>query len=101
MLQSRLGAVSDAGTAIAGGPGFAEAMSALTTAFSETPNIKMETLGYRNGTMDLQLIAPNVDALDRLRQRISEGGLFDANIQSANPDKDVIKGRMQITAVQP
>lgn len=100
-LQNRLGAVADSGGAVTGGPGFAAAMSALTTAFSETPNIKMETLGYRNGTMDLQLIAPNVDALDQLRQRVTEGGRFDANIQSANPDKDVIKGRMQITAVQP
>ena len=51
--------------------------------------------------LDLQLLAPDVGSLDKLRQLIADSGEFDATIQSANPDKDVIKGRLQITAVNP
>jgi type II secretory pathway component PulL len=58
----------------------------------------METLSYRSGEIDLQLLAPDVAALDQLRQKISEPGKFVAEIQSANPDNDVIKGRVQIMA---
>jgi type II secretory pathway component PulL len=58
----------------------------------------METLSFRGGELDLQLTAPDVAALDRLRQLISEAGQFTAEIQSANPDEDLIKGRIQITA---
>jgi len=98
-LQSRLGTTTT--SAPVNGPGFAEALAALTSAFAQTPNIRMETLAFRSGIVDLQLLAPNVDALDKLRQQIGESGVFTATIQSANPDKDVIKGRMQITAVTP
>jgi general secretion pathway protein L len=98
-LQARLGAAGGTQTA-AGGPGFAEAMDALAGAISQTPEIKMRTLGYRSGIVDLQLVAPSVDALDKLRQQIADSGKFDATIQSANPDDDVIKGRMQITVTE-
>ncbi|MCP4927929.1 MAG: hypothetical protein GY918_02590 [Gammaproteobacteria bacterium] len=99
VLQSRLGAASPS-TPVSG-PGFAEAMEALASAFSQTPNIQLQTLSWRSGILDLQLLAPNVNSLDKLRQNISESTVFTASIQSANPDKDVIKGRMQITAVKP
>jgi type II secretory pathway component PulL len=98
-LQSRLGTTIT--STPVNGPGFAEALAALTSAFAQTPDIRMETLAFRSGIVDLQLLAPNVDALDKLRQQIGESGVFTATIQSANPDKDVIKGRMQITAVTP
>jgi type II secretion system protein L len=99
VLQSRLGASS--GNLTVSGPGFAEAIETLAGAFSQTPGIQLQTLSWRSGILDLQLLAPNVDALDKLRQQIGTSGLFTAAIQSANPDKDVIKGRIQITAVAP
>ena len=83
------------------GPGFAEALQNLSAAFSKTKGIKLETLGYRSGILDLQLRAPDVNALDKLRQQIDNSGVYIASIQSANPDKEAIKGRMQTTAVQP
>ena len=60
----------------------------------------METVSFRSGVLDLQLIAPDVAALDRLRQLISDPGRFSAEIQSANPSDDVIKGRMHIEVVE-
>jgi general secretion pathway protein L len=100
ILQSRLGTTAAPGGEVgSGGPGFADALQALSEAFAKSNGIKLKTLGYRTGILDLQLVAPNVDALDNLRQQIDESGQFTATIQSANPDKDVIRGRMQIQAV--
>jgi general secretion pathway protein L len=98
-LRSRLGAGTTA-EAVITGPGFAAAVEALSIAFVETPGIRLQTLSYRGGVVDLQLVAPNVAALDQLRQLITGPGKFSADIQSANPKNDVIEGRMQITANQ-
>jgi general secretion pathway protein L len=99
VLQSRLGTTST--NLPVSGPGFAEAMETLASAFSQSPGIQLQTLSWRSGILDLQLLAPNVDELDKLRQNIAKTNVFTASIQSANPDKDVIKGRMQITAATP
>lgn len=96
-LRTRLGNVEQTGA-----PGaqaiFGGAVETLAKAFAATPGLRMETLSYRSGTVDLQLIAPDVAALDKLRQQISVDGRYAAEIQSANPSDDVIKGRIQITA---
>lgn len=81
------------------GPGFGGAIEVLAQAFSNSTALAMQTISYRDGIVDLQLQAPNVEALDKLRQEIASSGEFEATIQSANPDDDIIKGRMQITAV--
>jgi general secretion pathway protein L len=97
-LQSRLG--SNTGTIVTmSGPGFDETISILAAAFATTSGLRMQTMAFRSGVLDLQLLAPDVSTLDKLRQQIADSGNFEASIQSANPDKDVIKGRLQITAV--
>ena len=98
-LRSRLG-TDDPAEAVISGPGFAAAVEALSIAFVDTPGIRLQTLSYRGGVMDLQLVAPDVAALDKLRQLVTGPGKFSADIQSANPKNDAIEGRMQITANQ-
>ncbi len=94
-LRSRLGD-SGADAAVAAGPGFAAALEALSAAYSKTGDISLQALSYRDGNVDIQLVAPNVERLDQLRQGITESGLFSAEIQSANPDGDTVRGRMKI-----
>jgi len=95
-LRSRLG---DTETVVeAAGPGFAEAVEALAAAFESTRDITLEGMSFRDGKLDLQLIAPSVERLDALRQGIVSSGKFSAEIQSANPDGDTIKGRIKISA---
>jgi general secretion pathway protein L len=96
-LRSRLG-TEDGDSRAPEQTDLSESLEALSAAFAQTPGIRMETLSFRGGELDLQLTAPDVAALDRLRQLISEAGKFTAEIQSANPDEDLIKGRIQITA---
>ncbi|MGI9289652.1 MAG: type II secretion system protein GspL [Gammaproteobacteria bacterium] len=98
-LQSRLGTSDNNASISISGPGFDETISVLAEAFKASSDLRMQTIAFRNGTLDLQLLAPDVSTLDKLRQLIVESGQFEATIQSANPDDDVIKGRMQITAV--
>jgi general secretion pathway protein L len=97
-LRSRLGTSGSAD--IDERAGLTEALEALSVAFAKTPGIRMETVSFRSGAIDLQLIAPDVAALDQLRQLISTPGRFSAEIQSANPSDDVIKGRMHIEPVE-
>jgi len=92
-LQSRL-QVSSGGAV--SGPGFIEALNVLAGAVSQTKNLKIEALNFRNETIDLRLQAPAVDALDKLCQLVNEGGVFVAVIQSANPSDNAIKGRIQV-----
>jgi hypothetical protein len=44
------------------------------------------------------LEAPAVENLDTFRQAINDSGRFIANIQSANPADNIIKGRVQVKA---
>ncbi len=96
-LRAQLGDADAAGDASA--PGFAEAIETLSDAFAETPDITMEALSFRDGKLDLQLIAPSVEQLDKLRQGITANGSYTAEIQSANPDGSTIKGRLRIAPV--
>jgi len=96
-LRSRLGATPAGAETSAAGAGFANALDALSKSMTTTPSIRIDAIGYRDGKMDLQLVAPSVAELDRLRQGIVADGSMSAKIQSANPDGDTIKGRMRIS----
>jgi len=93
-LRTRLGPSET--TATKSNTMFADALNALSKAFAQTPGITMESLSFRSGELSLQFTAPDVASLDQLRQLISEGSRFSAEIQSANPDNEVVKGRMLI-----
>lgn len=95
-LRSRLGSTETMVDTT--GPGFAEAVEELAGAFASTRDITLEGMSFRDGKLDLQLIAPSVERLDALRQGIVSSGKFSAEIQSANPDGDTIKGRIKISA---
>lgn len=69
-------------------------LAALSEALAQTPNTTVEAIAYRNNTTDVRLLAPSVDALDRIRQVATEKGLG-AEIQSASPRESKFEGRLQ------
>ena len=69
-------------------------LAALSEAMSQVPDTNIEAIAYRNETTDLRVLAPSVDALDRIRQVATEKGLS-AEIQSANPRESKFEGRLQ------
>lgn len=75
--------------------GMMVALATLGEALAQTPDANLEALSYRNNITDLRVLAPSVDALDRIRQVAAERGVS-AEIQSANPRESKFEGRLQI-----
>jgi general secretion pathway protein L len=61
----------------------------------------LETLSYRNRVLDIELVAPNVPALDEFGRLINDSGRFAVSIQSTNPQQEGgVEARVQIVGVQ-
>ena len=75
--------------------GMMTTLATLGEALAQTPGTNIEALSYRNNTTDLRVLAPSVDALDRIRQVATERGVS-AEIQSANPRDSKFEGRLQL-----
>jgi general secretion pathway protein L len=74
--------------------GMLATMGTLAEAIVQVPGTNVEALSYRDRTTDLRVLAPSVDALDRIRHFATERGMT-AVIQSANPRDTKYEGRLQ------
>jgi general secretion pathway protein L len=74
--------------------GMLTTLAMLSEAMAQAPNTNIEALSYRDNVTDLRVLAPSVDALDRIRQVAGERGVT-AEIQSANPRNSKFEGRLQ------
>jgi general secretion pathway protein L len=90
-MEARLTAIR--GATVTGG--FLGALDTVSSAIQQVPDAQLESLSYRANTTDLRIVAPNVDALDRIRQSVAAKGA-NAEIQSANPRENVVEGRLQL-----
>ena len=62
-----------------------------------TEGIKVRGASYRNGRLDLDLQADNLQILDGLKQSLVSSGLMSAEIQSASTESDQkVKSRMRV-----
>lgn len=75
--------------------GMLATIGTVAEAVVQVPGTKVEAIAYRDRTTDLRVLAPSVDALDRIRQFAAERGMS-AVIQSANPRDDKYEGRLQL-----
>lgn len=91
LFESRLLAAQAGGA----GSQLMQNLAAVADAMSKAQNAQLTALSYREGTMDLQLSVPNVQALDRIRQ-VAATHNMSAEIQSANPRGQQIEGRLQL-----
>jgi general secretion pathway protein L len=71
------------------------AVAALAAAVSQTPQTKVESMSFRGNALELRLTAPTVEALDSIKQALSQGGLS-AELQSATPRGQTFEGRLQV-----
>jgi general secretion pathway protein L len=74
--------------------GMLATIGTLAEAIGQSPGTNVEALSYRDRTTDLRVLAPSVDALDRIRHFATEHGMT-ATIQSANPRDSKYEGRIQ------
>jgi general secretion pathway protein L len=90
LMESRLGQLRGTGPV----SGMMTTLVMLGEALAQAPDTNVEALSYRNNTTDLRVLAPSVDALDRIRQLASERGVS-AKIEAANPRDSKFEGRLQ------
>ena len=97
LLQSKLRALGR-GPADGGATEFLDTLQRVAGAVSKDNNstATLETINYRGGTMELRVLAPDVEALDMIQKQIAGDGTLQAEIQSANPEGDGVRGRIQI-----
>ena len=93
-MESRLRALGGGGEAA--GTEFLDALTQVARAVGGAEGTRLEGIDYRSGTLELRLRAPSVEVLDKIQRDIASGGGFEAEIQSANADKDAVLGRLRI-----
>jgi len=70
-------------------------LNALAQAQAGTPGTVVQAMSYRDGTLDLRLVAPNADSLDRISQALRAGG-FQADLTSGSAAANGYEGRIQV-----
>jgi general secretion pathway protein L len=81
-----------------GGPGpqyFLRTLEALSSAVAATPKTDIDSLSYREQSLDMKITAPSLAALSQLSQLVSKRGLT-AEIQSSTPVAGGVEAHLQI-----
>jgi general secretion pathway protein L len=94
-VQQRLGSGRTGTT----GEGFLATLNAVAVARSSDTQI--DALSYRNGAMDLQLIARDIPAVDEFARHLTETRRFNPVLESSAQEGDKVTFRMKITGKDP
>ena len=92
-IRSRL-AVTGQQSGQPGDQSFLTTLGSIAEAADE--RMLFRAVSFRNGVMNLSIVAPDVQSLDDLAQTLSSDGPLQATIQAATPGDDGIEGRLQI-----
>ena len=63
--------------------------------------MRIDALSYRNRVMDLQLLVPNVVALDEFSRALEQTRRFDVEIETTNERDSATEGRLRIAGANP
>jgi general secretion pathway protein L len=96
-VQRRLAASGQASPGVS--RDFLETIAAVAS--SRGPKSRIQALSYRNATMDLQHVVPDVPALDSFVESVERSNRYEVNIQSTTPGQDGVEGRVQIVGANP
>jgi general secretion pathway protein L len=93
-MQSRLDRIRKSG---AGPEYFLRGLQALSGAVSQTPKTSIDSLSYRELSMDMKVTAPNLGTISQLSQYVVKQGLT-ADIQSSTPGANGVEAHLRIRA---
>lgn len=101
LLESKLRAMGRS-PAKAGGTQFLDTLKTMAKAVANATagKAKLQAINYRSGMMELRVLAPDVESLDKIQKEISSAGTLQAEIQSANPEGEMVLGRLQIKGAE-
>lgn len=80
----------------AAGSGLLRVLGEVAPILGATTRVQARGLEYRNGTLELALRAPDLAALDLLREQIAGKPGLKAELTAANPGADGVDGRVRI-----
>jgi hypothetical protein len=91
-MQARLDRIRKSG----GGPEyFLRGLQALSGALASTPKTSIDSLSYREQSMDMKVSGPNLAAISQLSQYVVKQGLT-ADIQSSTPGPNGVEAHLQV-----
>jgi type II secretory pathway component PulL len=71
------------------------ALSAIANARGAAPDTTIEAINFRDGTLNLRIIAPNAASLDAIGQQL-RAGAWQADVMELTANGDSYRGRLQI-----
>ena len=71
------------------------ALSAIASARGAAPDTTIEAINFRDGTLNLRIIAPNAASLDAIGQQL-RAGAWQADVMELTANGDSYRGRLQI-----
>lgn len=80
----------------AGDSGFLDLLSKGGEVFTKTPGVELNSISYRDGSMDIALILKDLQGLDNIKQTLIEKLGVEVDVQSATPKDKVIEARLRI-----
>lgn len=90
-VAQRLDALRSGG----GGGALLPALSAIANARSAVPDAKIEGINFREGTVDLRIIAPNAASFDAIGQQL-RAATWQADIKEIGASGESYRGRLQL-----
>ena len=72
-------------------------LAAVAGALAAAPGPKLESLGWRERSLELQLVAPNTDSIARFAQGINQRGLS-ADVASTTNSEKGVEAQVRIAA---
>lgn len=91
-MQQQLDALQGGG----GDSSFLDLLSRGGEVFAQTPGVKLNSISYRDGSMDIALILKDIQGLDIIKQSLIERLGVEVDIQSATPKGKIIEARLRI-----
>lgn len=76
--------------------GFTSDLSQVAASLSTQPQTKLRSISFREGRFDLDLTTDAIPTLDLLKAELKKRGDLVMTVQSANNEKDGLRGRIRI-----
>ncbi len=76
--------------------GLLRMLARIGPVLATTRGVQTRGMEFRNGTLELALRAPDVGALDRVRERLAASPGLSAEVTAANPGADGVDGRIRV-----
>lgn len=93
-MERALKSLSGGGSATS--EGFSELLAQAGEQFSQTDNLNIQRLSYKNGQLDVALFIGDLQQLDHLKQRLVDKAQMQVEIQSATAKDDRVEARLRI-----